>query len=126
MSTTLAQLQQEFTAAIQDLWWVSETDAPWTVDVWSDLTSLAATEAKTIELDSFFAPAIQIQDGYCEAEMAEVKRYQTLLQLLQQHCTHCQVYRVGHIEIDIYVVGQINAPEIDAPWIVLNTKAVET
>lgn len=121
MEKPFAQIHQDFVAAIADLWWVSETDAPWTVEVWSDLTPLTTQTAQTVMPDLFFAAAIAIQDWYCEAEITEAKRYQTLVELLQQHCTNCQVYRVGQVEVEIYVVGQISDH-----WIVLKTRSVET
>jgi hypothetical protein len=75
-----------------------------------------------IDLETFFQPLIQNQEWYGETERATAQRFHTLLQLIQTELITPKVYRVGQIEINIYIVGKAN----DNDWIVLCTQAVET
>ena len=51
-----------------------------------------------------------------------MKKYQQLVATLKQHLTHLKVYRLGEIQLDIYIVGQ--APNSHLAGV--TTKAVET
>ncbi len=54
--------------------------------------------------------------------MAECKRYQRLVKLLQTHLTDLKVYRLGEVEIDVYVLGKTESGAIAG----LATISVET
>jgi Nuclease A inhibitor-like protein len=131
------------TAAIADLFWISETDAPFDLIQWPDKTLadnpladnlldaaklrqwLGLPEdiaAETCELESFFAIATQPQDWHGEEEKAIAKRYKALVKLLSTSLNQCQVFRFGTINIEIYIVGQTT----DKLWLGLHTQAVET
>jgi hypothetical protein len=126
------------TDAIADLFWVSETDAAFDIIQWPDKTladnALDAptlgqwlglpenTAVETCDIASFFAIATEPQDWHGEEEKAIVKRYQTLVKLMTSALSHCQVFRFGTINIEIYIVGQTP----DKLWLGLHTQAVET
>ena len=115
-----AQLS-EVSELIKDLWWSSETDESWQIEVWDNLEQIEKVDTQTVDLDNFFAKAVQTQSWYGETENQEVEQYQKLVSWFKANLSNLQVYRIGSIEIDIYVVGLLNNQ-----WIVLKTKAVET
>ena len=126
----LQQLQQ----ASQGLLWLSESDYPFEIVYWQDKNSIVEEKLlqnnnknsdKTIEiitLESFFKSATRERDWYDRAEKEEVSRYQTLVKLFQEKLTDVKVYRVGEIEIDVYILGKTESGAICG----LSTKVVET
>jgi Nuclease A inhibitor-like protein len=63
-----------------------------------------------------------VQDWHDESKAKEVRQYQGLVKLLQESLEGVLVYRLGTVEIDIYIVGKTP----DGNWAGLSTKAVET
>lgn len=157
---TLALLQ----AAVVDLCWVSETDAPLTVAAWppvgnnpiSPLSAMppapsaecAPTAAPTPEqlrgllhkpvdcpvealtVEALFAYVTTPQGWHSAAEAAMVARYQALVELLNAQLTDLQAWRVGAVNVEIYVIGQARCPtggrRPSGGWLYLQTQAVET
>jgi predicted peptidase len=126
----LSTLQQ----AAADLTWMSESDYPFEGFCWEDgcgcddrkLLQLAQepedAPLETVDLDSFFEVATQPQDWHGEAESETVQKYQTLVSLIKQHLSKPKVYRVGSMEVRIYVVGQTPNGNL----VGLKTTAIET
>jgi Nuclease A inhibitor-like protein len=124
------------TVATTDLYWASESDEPFTVLLWPELgqgkldaSALALQiQAKTkqaivpIDLNEFFQPAIVPQEWHGADERVLIDRYQQLLFTLQQELTDLQVYRVGHCEVAVYIVGKTPAGH----WLALKTVVVES
>jgi Nuclease A inhibitor-like protein len=114
--------------------WMSESDYPFEVallpefepPIASTLLQLMGHDGdcpvEEMTVQNFFAPAIEEQDWYEEAEKETMHRFQTLLQWLEEHLSEVQVYRVGEIEIDVYIVGKTESGD----WINLSTKSIET
>jgi len=75
-----------------------------------------------LAVDEFFARATQEEDWHDQEERETVKRFQNLVSILKQNLSQLQVYRVGNINIDAYIVGV--TPSGD--WTGLSTKLVET
>lgn len=125
---------------VEGLTWMSESDYPFKVsqiDVGllpdrpnllapKELLQLMGNDAdafvEEIGIKNFFASAIQSQDWHGEADRQRVQRFQTLLQWIEQHLSDVKVYRVGTIEIDVYIIGKTES----GTWISLSTKAIET
>jgi Nuclease A inhibitor-like protein len=112
-----------------DLLWLSESDYPFEIVTWDkgiELTSLAlfkdAKAVESISLTEFFAPALVVEDWYEAEELATVDRYKLLLQSIESNLTELQVFRVGSIEIDVYIIGKTR----DGDVIGLKTTVVET
>lgn len=120
--------------AISNLWWTSETDHPWSI--WNPQVSAPLTPEQLLNLTEhppetpittasvtdFLEPATQHQDWYGDEEVAIKQQYQRLLEILQTELTDLQVFKVGGIEQDIYVVGHTSNQEL----LGITTKAVET
>ena len=126
----IQQLQQ----ASQGLLWLSESDYPFEIVYWQEKNLIIEEKLiqnsnnnsdktiETITLESFLKSATRERDWHDRAEKEEVSRYQTLVKLLQEKLTDVKVYRVGEIEIDVYILGKTESGAICG----LSTKVVET
>ncbi|MEG4210461.1 nuclease A inhibitor family protein [Microcoleus sp. S13_B4] len=124
------QLQQ----ASEGLLFGSETDAPFEVIHWptqGELTPpkllqltnhLPDAAVEIISVDEFFDAATQEEDWHDEEEREIVKCFQNLVSVLKQNLSQLQVYRVGSIEIDAYIIGVTDGGGVAG----LSTKLVET
>jgi Nuclease A inhibitor-like protein len=126
----------QIATAVQNLFWMSETEAPFDVLHWSDISPDGLTPdalltraqlppetpIESLSLNDFLAPVIQSQPWHSEQEAQSIEQLEVLRTLLVQTLTQIQVYRCGIVEIEIYVVGQ--GP--DSSWLALHTTAVET
>jgi len=74
-----------------------------------------------LAVDGFFAIATQEEDWH-EEEQETVQRFQNLVSVLKQNLSQLQVFRVGSIEIDVYIVGVTGGGGLAG----LSTKLVET
>lgn len=115
---------------------MSESEFPFEVVDWTDRAIATLTEAALLELthhspndaieiqdfDWFFEPAIVAQDWHSETEQAIVQHYQQLVTLLKQNLSNLRVYRIGKINLDIYILGQTETGDVAG----IATKAVET
>jgi hypothetical protein len=120
--------------ASNGLLYLSESDAPFEVIHWpaqGELTSPkllqltghppdAPVELRTV--DDFFAIATVEEDWHDQDERETVERFHNLVSILKQNLSQLQVYRVGSIDIDAYIVGVTDGGE----WAGLSTKLVET
>ncbi|MGB7892988.1 MAG: nuclease A inhibitor family protein [Microcoleus sp.] len=116
------------------LLFLSETDAPFEVISWPAQGEL--TPAKLLQLtnhppdapvelrtvDDFFAIATAQEDWHDREERETVQRFQNLVSILKQNLSQLQVYRVGSVEIDVFIIGMTPGGE----WAGLATKLVET
>ena len=131
-SELVTQLQE----ATKDLRWVSESDAPFEVVDWNDCslgrldddTLLKLTNQpepkpiETMDFDQFFDYPTQVQDWHGEEETAIAHQYQAIADTLKQNLHNLKVYRIGEIQLDIYILGMTD----DGKIVGLATKAVET
>ncbi|NQE35531.1 nuclease A inhibitor family protein [Microcoleus asticus] len=120
--------------ASEGLLFLSETDAPFEVIHWPAQGEL--TPAKLLQLtnhppdapvelrtvDDFFAIATAQEDWHDREERETVQRFQNLVSILKQNLSQLQVYRVGSIEIDAYIIGVTQ----NGDWAGLSTQLVET
>lgn len=116
------------------LYYMSETDAeilPFVGGKVKKLTrekfaeEIGVTDHSKIEerdFDSFFKRLVEIKDWFGEEEKKMAKRFSELRDFLIQNLSDLRVFRIGRIEIDIYVVGIDRAGKI----VGFKTKAVET
>jgi hypothetical protein len=129
----LERLCQRLRQATADLLWMSESDYPFEVVTWERgielnpkalFPELESDEIpiETVTLTDFFAPAIAIEDWYEAEELAQVDRYKELLHAIESNLTEVQVFRLGEIEIDVYIVGKTP----DGELVGLKTQVVET
>jgi hypothetical protein len=110
-------LAKQIERATKDLYYSGETDAevvPFTGGKAESVTKevvLAQTgngptspvEEKNFE--EFFNLLTAIQDWYGDEEKQTAQRFSKLRDLLQKNLRDLQVYKIGKIEMDVYVVG---------------------
>ncbi|HEY1015462.1 MAG TPA: nuclease A inhibitor family protein [Herpetosiphonaceae bacterium] len=80
------------------------------------------TAVETVEVDYFFRNVIQDQEWHTPEESEKVRRFRELLAYLKAELTEIQVYRVGAISIDAYILGKT----ADGHVVGLKTTLVET
>jgi hypothetical protein len=116
------------------LTYISESDAPFETVNWgradgalkpAAVRKLAAAPArapvKEVSLDAFFGPLTEEHDHTPE-EAADIEKYKGLLKVINDQLTGATVFKVGKVDIDVYVVGKT----ADGEWVGLKTKATET
>jgi hypothetical protein len=117
------------------LLFTSESDEPFEVFEWKNGTGSLTEErllefagkpkdspVKSVPLDMFFADLTKEQDWHADDEKTAVEQYRNLLSVLKDRLSDVKVFRVGEVEVAIYVVGQAK----DGGWVGVKTTAVET
>ena len=124
----------ELEAACKDLLWRSEADYPFEVAAVSipkaspsiNVELLAtypdATPVAIVSLEKFFAQSIVERSWFDSRELTLVQRYRNLRDLLETTLENLQVYRIGSVEIDVYLLGKTEDDQV----IGVKTKVVET
>jgi len=114
--------------ATEGMVFMSETDAPFQALRWkaagAEPTAKrvlalghhdAGTKVQELSLDEFLG-------AYAEGDDEDAKRYQNLLEVLREHLTGVRVFKVGRVNLDVYVLGRTK----EGDWAGVQTKAVET
>ena len=136
MSQTDLEIIEQLRSASADLLWMSESDYLFEVVHFSQedepemdemilrekLDKQVDTPVKTVEFENFFQRATKEEDWHDTSEKETVKKYQNLVATLQDNLQNLQVYLVGEIEIDVYILGQLPSQA----WAGLSTKMVQT
>ena len=129
---SISELTVQLQALTRGLWFPSETEAPWTIPTWT-LTSVEAFEVRQVlhraahiavsevTLDELVQQVTQRCQGYGDEGKAISKQHQALANFLHHHCETVRVFRVGHVTIDVLVVGQTPDGQV-----LLQTQSVET
>ena len=122
--------------ATSGLLFPSESDAPLTPSTGpgakgvepTPATLLAAeclpsdTPVETITVADLFDPFAKAEDGASAEDKAEAARYRAIVELLTRELTDLHVFRVGRVDIDVYILGK----DASGAWIGLKTHVVET
>ena len=128
------ELLTELTQATDGLLFMSESDYPFEPVRWLDQTELTpdavrrltgSDESAPIETQSvndLFRPAATEADWKNAQQLAAARRYQALVGWLQDNLADVRVYRIGRVQIDVYIVGRSAA----GSWIGLKTRVIET
>jgi Nuclease A inhibitor-like protein len=129
---TTTEIIDQLQRATLDLVWVSESDYPFEVMSWPPGTEINPalfkdlpcenSAVETIALLDFFEPALMIEDWYKAEELAQVNRYTDLLHAIESNLEQVQVFRVGEVEVTIYIVGRT----ADGSVVGLKTQVIET
>lgn len=99
------------------------TPSPLTIDAFRRMLRLApSVTVETRSLDDFFARHIEAVDPFDATAVALVPRYRQLRETIRVVLRNPQVFRVGTIAIDCYIVGLDRAGNL----VGLTTVAIET
>ncbi|MBO3463773.1 nuclease [Aetokthonos hydrillicola CCALA 1050] len=77
---------------------------------------------ETVDLDHLFRNVAEEKEWHDEEQKQNVSKYKSLVQTLKANLDDLKVYRVGSIEIDVYIVGKTKEGDLAG----LSTKVVET
>lgn len=115
---------------------LSESDYPFEVFVWTDETSETLTNQKileltghsqdtfieTVDIDYFFRNCAVEKEWHDEAQRQDVHKFQALIQTLKDNLSDINVYRIGTVNIDVYICGKTPSGDLAG----VSTKVVET
>lgn len=128
------QVLAELKEAIAGLTFMSESDHPFEVVRWDGADEVspeylrriegqpAAAPVRTESLDEFFGVAAAEAGWKSAAELATARRYQALVKMLRENLSDVAVYRIGAIDIRVYVVGR----HATGGWLGVSTRVIET
>ena len=127
------QLLKELGEATRGLTYMSESDYPFEVFDWGReeptpefLRGLGGQPAdapvETRTAAQFFRAATSEPDWKGPEELAVARRFQALVRLLEANLSDLKVYRVGEINMPVYVAGR----SASGSWLGVSTRAVET
>ncbi len=112
---------------------MSESDYPFEVFQWETLEPTAETviqqtshapdtPVEVVSVDEFFQNATQEQDWHNDEEKETVGKFKALVETLKTNLNNVQVYRLGTVEIDAYIIGKTPSGDLAG----VSTKVVET
>lgn len=123
-------------AACTGLLMPSESDAPFETFVWADVSEFPIsapqlrqllgqpgdTPVETTSLEDLFANIAFAQDWHDPVQQEQVPRFHSLLEAINTQLSQVQVFRVGTVNIQVLIVGQLSSGEIGG----VTTSLVET
>jgi hypothetical protein len=127
-------LVQQFKTATDGLLFMSESDYPFEIHEWENLSNippdhlkqLAGLPADTLieetTVENFFRPAVRNYEGQSETARSTSARYRQLLQLIHDNLTDVTVYKLGRINMPVFIIGKTTSGN----WMALSTRVVET
>jgi len=128
------QIVAEIRKAVEGLYVMSESDYPFETIRWGATVALSPQYFRelhgeppdspvTSESLSDFPGFVMSQlSGEGNVAPAGAARYRQLVRVLQENLTDVKVYRVGRVNIPVYVVGRSPGGN----WLGLSTRVVET
>lgn len=131
---TKRKLFRKLKVLTKDLYYISETDAdifPFIGDKQKNLNSKTLleqinqdldTKVEEVNFEDFFRNLITLQDWFSHERIKMAKNFKKIKKLLQNNLRDLKVFKVGKIELDIYVVGLDKRNNL----IGIKTKAIET
>jgi hypothetical protein len=118
-----------------DLLMMSESDYPFEVCLWTSQANGLTTQkllqltdhsedssVEEVALDYLFRNCAYEQEWHDEQQKQNVKKFQSLVQILKDNLNEIKVYRIGTIDLDVYIIGKTSSGDIAG----LSTKVVET
>jgi hypothetical protein len=121
--------------ATEGLLFPSETDAPLTPFVWTDVSGEATPEnvlaqadkpaetpIDTTTLSAFFKPTTTEEDWHNDEEKEDVRRFRELVTALKDNLKSIKVYKLGETKMDVYIVGKTSEGSLAG----VRTQVVET
>jgi hypothetical protein len=126
----LAELEQ----ATAGLFFMSESDYPFGVVRWEGLPEVTPQFLRGVtgqnadapvaiqSVEAFFGGALAAEELKGKREWVALTGYQALVQLLKDSLDDLRVYRVGEINIPVFIVGRSKSGN----WLGISTRVVET
>lgn len=129
-------ITENFKQTSHDLLMMSESEYPFEVVFWPGQAQEVLTNQKLlkltshppetpieiVELDYFFRNCAEVKEWHDEIQKQDVQKFQVLVKTLKDNLTDIKVYRLGTIDIDVYVIGKTSSGDLAG----ISTKVVET
>jgi hypothetical protein len=118
----------------EGLLFMSESEYPFEIIYWKGLTQVSEqslpgltgaaldSAVETVSVEEFFRVATSAESWRADEGREGAQKYLELVEALKGNLSDLTVYRVGTINISVYVVGR--APS--GNWLGLSTRVVET
>jgi len=128
------ELKKQLKKVSEGLFFISETDAeilPFfgrqaqavtKEEILKQSENAANTPLEERDFAGFFKRLTEIQDWFGDEEKATAQKFAELRDLLQRNLRDLKVFKIGKIQIDVYVVGL----DAENNLLGIKTKAVET
>ena len=128
------KLPTQIAKIVEGLYYISETDAEIfsfsgnkaelvsVEEILKQTESAADTAVEERDFNEFFARLTEMQDWFGDEETATANKFVELKKLLEDNLKDVQVFKIGKIKLDIYVVGL----DVENNLMGIKTKAVET
>lgn len=128
------EIVDQLKLASEGLLFMSESEYPFEVFLWSATAPATPekvlqqtnhpqdTPLEVVEVDDFFRVATTEEDWHGDEEKEMVVKFRALVDTIKANLNNPQVYRLGKIEIDAYIVGETPTGNLAG----LSTKVVET
>ena len=123
---------EQIAETVKDLYYISETDSEIFPFVGKRDTEVSAEtllqqlgrkdSVEERNFEDFFKRLTGMQEWFGEEEIKTANKYSDLKELLLKNLKDIKVFKVGKIEVDIYIVGLDAENILTGVW----TKAVET
>lgn len=91
-------------------------------DILKNTKHEAETKIEEITLDKFFYRPTKIEDWFGDEEIETAQKFSALQKLIESSLQNIKVFRVGEIQIDVYIVGV----DAEGNFAGLKTTAIET
>jgi hypothetical protein len=129
-----AEIIEELKQLTAGLLWLSESDYPFEPVYWEGLPEISAqflrglsgepedAPVEIVSVDEFFRVAMSEESWRRDESVEEAKKYRRLVQTLKDNLDELKVYRVGKINMPVYVVGRYKTGN----WLGISSRVVET
>ena len=127
-------LTEQIKIAVKGLYYISETDAeilPFVgkqakavskQEILSQIKKAADSTIEEKDFAGFFARLTEVQDWFGDEEKEIALKFMRLKELLEKNLRDLKVFKVGEIQLNVYVVGL----DAEDNLLGIETKAVET
>jgi len=128
------ELKNQLKKATENLFFISETDAEITPffgrqaqavtkeEILMQSQGMANVLIEEKDFAGFFKRLTEIQDWFGDEEKATAQKFAELKDLLERNLRDLKVFKIGKIQIDVYVVGL----DAENNLLGIKTKAVKT
>jgi hypothetical protein len=118
MGKSNEEILESLSRAATGLLFMSESDYPFAVIQWEGKTEITPDFLRSLTGEAKDCPIQEIRiDDFLSAG-----RYQRLLMALQSQLSNLKAYKVGRINMPVYLVGR----STDGSWLGVATRVVET
>jgi len=130
------EITEKLKQASDGLLMMSESEYPFEVFLWSNQAQEPLTNQKlleltghppetsveTVDLDYLFRNCAVEKEWHDDIQKQDVQKFQSLVTKLKDNLTDIKVYRLGTIDIDVYIVGKTPSGDLAGIF----TKVIET